>query len=179
MDEAGFRTWYREKDWKVLPGTLYLKHWSVYNLSPCMFCHFSSSISPMHLEASLVTQTKKFVQMFPTGESWTWPTVIDLSPVPVSEDFVKYTDFVLPLFVDLSGFHCYSSAVQACVCFGRGWITSETLTFAPCFLSGVWSSRTIFTFGKLWGESCWLRYNDSTNKRLGPEMWGILNSSPC
>lgn len=59
MDGAGFRTWYREKDWKVLPGALYLKHWSAYNLSPCLFCHISSSISPMHLEGSSVTQTNK------------------------------------------------------------------------------------------------------------------------
>lgn len=44
---AGFRTCYREKNWKVLLGTFYFKNWSTYNLSPCLFCHISSSISPM------------------------------------------------------------------------------------------------------------------------------------
>lgn len=60
-DGAGFRTCYREKDWKVLLGTFYLKSLSTYNLSPCMFCHTSSSISPVqiHWRGSLATPTNK------------------------------------------------------------------------------------------------------------------------
>lgn len=58
-DGAGFRACY--KDWKVLLGTFYLKNWSAYNLSPHLFCHISSSTSPMqtHWGGSLATHTSK------------------------------------------------------------------------------------------------------------------------
>ena len=61
MDGAGFRTFYREKDGKVILGTFYLKSWSTYSLRPCMFCHNSSSISTLqtHWGGSLATQTNK------------------------------------------------------------------------------------------------------------------------
>lgn len=60
-DGAGFRTCYREDDRQILLGTFYLKSWSTYNVSPCLFCHISSSISPMqtHWGGSLATQTNK------------------------------------------------------------------------------------------------------------------------